>query len=170
MSEQPKTKLFREKSLEAVESPESLNDYLRVTSPGIWLVMAAVITLLVGGIMWGIFGHIRTTAEFAVSVGPEKSICYVTYESIDKVLKRGIVNVEGEDYPLKTNEQLSISFVSDETSPRVLLNGKLNVGDPVIEVPVITDLPEGYYTGEVVTEDLQPISLLLQRGEDTRVQ
>ena len=49
MSEQPKTKLFREKSLEAVESPESLNDYLRVTSPGIWLVMASVIVLLIGG-------------------------------------------------------------------------------------------------------------------------
>ena len=44
----------------------------------------------------------------------------------------------------------------------MLLSGKLNIGDPVIEVPVIIDLPEGYYTGEVVTEDLQPISLLLQ--------
>ena len=69
MSEQqPKVQLFREKSLEAVESPESLNDYLRVTSPGIWLVMAVVIILLVGGILWGIFGHIRTTEAFAVSV------------------------------------------------------------------------------------------------------
>ena len=34
--------LFREKSLEAIESPESLNDYLRVTSPQVWLVLAAV--------------------------------------------------------------------------------------------------------------------------------
>ena len=162
MSEQPKTKLFREKSLESVESPESLNDYLRVTSPGIWLVMAVVIMLLVGGIMWGIFGHIRTTAEFAVSVNPEKSICYVTYDVVDKVLNRGVINVEGSDYPLKTNEDLNVTIVSDETPPRVLLIGKLNMGDPVVEVPVIIDLPEGYYTGEVVTEDLQPISLLLQ--------
>ena len=163
MSEQqPKVKLFREKSLEAVESPESLNDYLRVTSPGIWLVMAAVIMLLVGGILWGIFGHIRTTAEFAISVGPEKSVCYVTYESIDKVLTRGVINVEGADYPLRTDDELSVSFVSDETPPRVLLSGKLNMGDPVVEVPVIIDLPEGYYTGEVVMEDLKPISLLLQ--------
>ena len=38
MSEKPKVKLFREKSLEAVESPESLNDYLRVTSPGFSLI------------------------------------------------------------------------------------------------------------------------------------
>ena len=38
----------------------------------------------------------------------------------------------------------------------------MNIGDPVFPVPVITDLDDGYYTGEVVTEDLQPISLLLQ--------
>ena len=163
MSEQqPKVKLFREKSLEAVESPESLNDYLRVTSPRVWLVMAAVIALLIGGILWGIFGHIRTTAEFAVDVGPEKSVCYVTYESIGKVLTRGVINIEGTDYPLVTNDDLSVDFVSDETPPRVLLLGKLSIGDPVIAVRVMTDLPEGVYQGEVVTEDLRPVSLLLQ--------
>ena len=161
MSEQPKTKLFREKSLEAVESPESLNDYLRVTSPGVWLVMAAVITLLVGAILWGIFGHIRTTASFAVFVGPEESVCYVSYDVVDKVLSRGVIRVEGEDFPLKTDAEFNVAIVSEETPTRVLLNGNLSMGDPVVEVPVITDLPEGYYTGEVVTEDLQPISLLL---------
>mgnify|MGYP007056258072 CR=1 FL=1 len=41
--EQGKVKLFRERSLEAIESPESLNDYLKVTSAGVWLVMGAVI-------------------------------------------------------------------------------------------------------------------------------
>ena len=45
-----KANLFREKSLETIESPESLNDYLRVTSPGVWIILAAVIALLVGGI------------------------------------------------------------------------------------------------------------------------
>ena len=162
MSEQPKTKLFREKSLEAVESPESLNDYLRVTSPGIWLVMASVIVLLIGGILWGIFGHIRTTADFAVAVTPEKSVCYVTYDAIDKVMARGVIRVQGTDYPLRTDVECEMDFIGEDISPRVLLAGDLKIGDLVIQVPVITDLDEGYYTGEVVTEDLQPISLLLQ--------
>ena len=162
MSEQPKAKLFREKSLEAVESPESLNDYLRVTSPGVWLVMASVVVLLTGGILWGIFGHIRTTANFAVAVTQEKSVCYVTYGEIDKVMGRGVINIQGVDYPLRTDVDIPLEFISDSTSPRILLAGGLNIGDPVFQVPVITDLDEGYYTGEVVTEDLQPISLLLQ--------
>ena len=161
MSDSPKTKLFREKSLEAVESPESLNDYLRVTSPGIWIVMAAVITLLVGFILWGIFGHIRTTAEVAVQISPEKNVCYVSLDIIDKVTKRGVVNVEGEDFPI-IGEEFDLTFISDETPARILLLGKLSKGDLIAEVSIMTDLAEGFYSGEVITEDLKPISLLFQ--------
>ena len=162
MSEQQKPKLFREKSLEAIESPESLNDYLRVTSPGVWLVMATVIVLLAGGILWGVFGHIRTTAQFAVAVTGGKSVCYVPIEAANKVLARGVIRVEGVDYPMNTDADNSIYMITEDISPRVLLSGGLRIGDMVIPVPVITDLEDGYYTGEVVTEDLKPISLLLQ--------
>ena len=41
MAEQP---IFREKSLKRITSPEELSDYLRVTSPSVWLVLAAVIS------------------------------------------------------------------------------------------------------------------------------
>jgi hypothetical protein len=150
MSEKPKVKLFREKSLEAVESPESLNDYLRVTSPGVWLIMSAVIALLVGGILWSIFGHIRTTADFAVAVTKEKSVCYVTYDAIDKVLARGVINIEGADYPLKMNADYERGYITDDTSPRILLAGNLKTGDRGDIAPVITALAEGDYTGEVV--------------------
>ena len=50
--------MFREKNLERLESPEKLNDYLRVTSPGVWLVMATIIVLLAGVCIWGVLGRI----------------------------------------------------------------------------------------------------------------
>ena len=40
-TEEKKQGIFREKSLEAVENPEQLNDYLKVTSPGVWIVLGA---------------------------------------------------------------------------------------------------------------------------------
>mgnify|MGYP007122110349 CR=1 FL=1 len=43
-----KNSIFRKKSLDRIESPEQLNDYIRVTSPGIWIFLAAAIVLLVG--------------------------------------------------------------------------------------------------------------------------
>ena len=38
--------IFREKSIKRISSPEELNKYLRVTNPGIWAVLLAVIVLL----------------------------------------------------------------------------------------------------------------------------
>ena len=39
--------LFRKKSMEKITSPENLNDYIRVASPGVWMTLCAVILLSV---------------------------------------------------------------------------------------------------------------------------
>ncbi len=161
-TEQPKVKLFREKSVEAMESPESLNDYLRVTSPGVWLILATVIVLLIGAIIWGVFGHIRTTATVAVTVTEGKGICYVPYMEANGIMAQGVVAVNGTEYPLDTDAECDLIILEDSTSIRVLKAGGLSAGDPVVLVPVDTDLENGVYSGTAVTEDLHPISLLLQ--------
>ena len=51
--------IFREKSMERVSSPEQLNDYIRVTTPSVWLVLAAIILLLVGMLAWSVFGTVE---------------------------------------------------------------------------------------------------------------
>ena len=55
--------IFRKKSLDRISSPEQLNDYIRVANPGIWMILAAVIILLAGVCVWGIFGHLDTKTE-----------------------------------------------------------------------------------------------------------
>lgn len=63
--------IFREKSLERVSSPEELNDYIRVTTPSVWIVLAATVALLLGMLTWSIFGRVEvhnddgTTEEIA---------------------------------------------------------------------------------------------------------
>lgn len=44
--------LFRKKSMERISSPEELHDYMRVTSPRLWMILAAVVLLLVGFIVY----------------------------------------------------------------------------------------------------------------------
>lgn len=53
--------LFRKKSIDRVSSPEQLNDYIRVTTPSVWLVLLAVILLLIGMLIWSIFGQVTVT-------------------------------------------------------------------------------------------------------------
>ena len=52
--------IFREKSIARVSSPEELNDYIRVTTPSVWLVLIALVVLLVGMLVWSIFGTVKT--------------------------------------------------------------------------------------------------------------
>lgn len=47
MAEQ-NSKIFRQKSLDSINSTEQLTDYLRVTNPGVWTILAAVVILLTG--------------------------------------------------------------------------------------------------------------------------
>ena len=53
------SELFRKKSMDRVSSPEQLNDYIRVTSLGLWLVLAAVVILLAGMLAWSILGTVE---------------------------------------------------------------------------------------------------------------
>ena len=57
------SELFRKKSIERVTSPEQLNDYIRVSNPGVWMVLAAVVILLAGVCVWGVFGRLDTKKQ-----------------------------------------------------------------------------------------------------------
>ncbi len=63
MSAENKNSLFREKSIEQASSPESLNDYIRVTTPPVWLVLLALVVLLAGIIVWSIVGTLEVHDE-----------------------------------------------------------------------------------------------------------
>ncbi len=55
--------IFRKKSLERVTSPEQLNDYIKVTTPSVWVILAATLILIAGTLIWAVFGKIRVNTE-----------------------------------------------------------------------------------------------------------
>ena len=162
MDGEKKTSLFREKSLEAIESPESLNDYLRVTSPGVWLVMGAVIALLAGLIIWGIFGRIDTKQSMAVVCEDGQAVCYVPFDKLEAVMNAGSVTVNGVAYEFSTDQDVSVNVVTEDMSAYIRVAGNLLPGDMTVQVPVESLTEDGIYTGVAVTESLMPFSLLFQ--------
>ena len=63
MAQQKPEGIFRPRSLERISSPEQLNDYIRVTTPGVWLVLAALVVLLAGMLAWSILGTVSVQNE-----------------------------------------------------------------------------------------------------------
>ena len=55
--------IFREKSIQKVQSPDNLNEYIRVSNPGIWILMVSIAFLLVGLCIWGCFGQLHTQVQ-----------------------------------------------------------------------------------------------------------
>ena len=55
--------IFRQKNIDKVSSPEKLDDYIRVTTPSVWITLAAIVVLLAGVIVWGIFGELTVHNE-----------------------------------------------------------------------------------------------------------
>ena len=99
--EEKKFILFREKSIELIESPEALNDYLQVTSPGVWIVLASIVFLLIGACIWGVFGHIDSTMKTAIVSDGTETICLVPQEALESVISNRIVTVEDIDFELQ---------------------------------------------------------------------
>lgn len=55
--------IFRQESIDKVSSPEKLDDYIRVTTPSVWITLIAIILLLTGALVWGIFGEVTIHNE-----------------------------------------------------------------------------------------------------------
>ena len=49
--------IFRQKSLDRIKSPESLTDYIQVSNPSVWIIVAAFAVLAAGAFVWFVIGH-----------------------------------------------------------------------------------------------------------------
>ena len=62
------SKLFRKESLERFSSPEALHDYLRVTSPRMWMVLTAVLLLTAGFVFYASSATMEETLPVQVRI------------------------------------------------------------------------------------------------------
>lgn len=53
-----KPNLFRKKALDRISAPDQLTDYLRVPQPLMWLLLAAILVLLLGLMIWSFAGTV----------------------------------------------------------------------------------------------------------------
>ena len=141
MSANEQPAVFRKKTLDRISSPEDLTDYLKVTNPGVWVVLAAVIVLLCGIFVWSCVGTLETKEKASVIVEDHSAIVVLTDS---KVLKEGM--------PLRVStEEVTIASVYSDEYGRLV--GKAEIA-----------LPDGTYEGTVITDQTHPIDFLTKAG------
>ena len=131
--------VFRRKTLDNISSPEQMTDYLRVTNPGIWAILAAVLLLLAGIFAWAMTGTLETKAEVKVVVAGHAA----------QVISLGPAAL-AEGMPLRVSgQEYRIASADPDEYGRFVGTAEVT-------------LPDGTYDGTVVTETVHPISFLLE--------
>lgn len=130
--------VFRKETLERISSPEQLTDYLKITNPGVWVILSAVILLLAGLFAWSMIGTLETTATVKVIVSNDTA--QIVPIDTDIITEGMVFRVNSEEYTvaLAENDDLGRYF------------GMASV-----------DLPDGIYDGTIVVDQVHPIDFLL---------
>lgn len=153
-------KLFREKSLKRISSPEELNDYLKVTTPGVWVLLGSVIILLVGALVWSVFGTMNTEINTVAinTIGNEIRI-YIKESNISEVEVGQTVKINDTEYTIDRIEKDPIS-IGSEFPDYVLHVGNLQIGEWVYRAIIDADIEPGVYDARIVVESIKPLSLI----------
>lgn len=132
--------LFRKESMERIQSPEQLNDYMRVTNPAIWVVLAAVILLLAGVLIWGASARIDSIATGTAQVEDGMMVLFFDDAEQAKKVKVGMEIMIGDSSAV-------IGSVGTADNGSVFAVAQ-------------TDLADGSYPARVVYRSTQVLQLL----------
>ena len=66
--------IFRKSSLESISSPEQLNDYIKVTNPGVIAILAGLVAIILSVGAFAIFGTISDTVQVKGIVFPQNGV------------------------------------------------------------------------------------------------
>ena len=161
--EKKEEKIFREKSIEQLSAPEQLNTYLKVTGPGVWVVMIGLIVLLIGLVVWGAIGNISSTLAAPAQVISGKAYCYVLQEDLEHSDNSVKIAIGDVAYTVVLEDSKTVTL---DTSLNVGLyrSGYLSAGKTAVVLEGDVSLNDGIYQAIVTTETLKPISLLFAKN------
>lgn len=129
--------IFRGKSIQKVQSPDNLNEYIRVSNPGIWILMVSIVFLLLGLCIWGCFGQLRTVVQ-------GQAVC-----------ENGVVSCILPDDNAAGVQPGMTAELGGQTGTVTQVSGN------VCTIETEESLADGTYTAEILVEAIHPISFLL---------
>ena len=149
-------KIFRKKSIDRMSSPEQLNDYIKVTNPGVWMALAAIVILLVGVCVWGVFGTLETKLSVAAVSRDGQTVLYVKEDDLSAVKENTSVYIGDETYKVTSVSAQPVA-VTEEISEYARRTGNLSLGEWVYLVQIDKTLPDGVYTAQFVIDSVSPL-------------
>ncbi|MCR5626410.1 MAG: hypothetical protein K6F99_03735 [Lachnospiraceae bacterium] len=151
--------LFRKKSLDRIKSPEHLNDYIRVATPGAWITIIVIALLLLGVLVWAGFGSVASYKDTVITSDEEGLYCYIPEEDIDEIKEGLEVDADGKKLTVNSIEK-EPGMAVNEMGEYALHIAGYEPGDWVYSILLDGDLEEGTYAAKIKVYTESPISFL----------
>lgn len=120
-----------------LSSPEQLNDYLRVTNPRIWVLLAAVILLVCGLLAWSTVATIESYATGTATADAGELVVVFDDSVQAQHVQAGMMLDVGDT-------QAEILTVGTDSNGNVVASSHANIPDGAYDVRV------GYKTTQVI--------------------
>ena len=149
---------MEEKKLRKVDSPEQLNQYIRLSNPGVWILLIAIVVLLIGVCAWGFFGKIDTKITTVAISSDYNSYVYIKEADLEKVKNGMNVEIVNNENKYEIIEiETTPEKVTDELSEYARHLGNFQIGEWVYKCRLNKNLKEGTYGANIVVESIAPM-------------
>ena len=145
-------RVFREKSLDRIKSPDDMRDYMHISSPRLWMVLSAILALLIGFVIFAIAARVENTVSGQAQV--------ITFSDTEEPITTIVMELPAETKDMvdvgmefRINGQIGVVSLVYSDQNATFAAAKLN--DPTIL------LKDGIYDAEIVLERISPLSFLV---------
>lgn len=156
--------IFRDKSIERISSPEQLNDYIRLSNPGVWFILASILVILTGACIFAVFGHIDSSVPAVGIAKNGKMVCLVKKEYGDRFTGEMKLKIDDNEYNVSLRDSKPAT-VWDTTDPYALFIGDMQPGEWIYEIDVDGTFTDGSYEASLITEEISPFSFIFDNEQ-----
>lgn len=153
--------IFRKESVEQMKTPDDLKQCIKVASPGMFLMLAAILIFMVGGVAWSLLARLETKVDAAVEIKGDEAICYISED--DPVSEGMKIRIENCDYVLGEHSEKLVKLRVDDRNAEDILHVMNMDSDGwynIYEIAGFENIEDGIYKGEVIIDSVSPFSFL----------
>ena len=152
---------MEDRKFKKVDSPEQLNQYIRLSNPGVWVILLSITVLLVGVCIWGCFGKIDTKVNTVLISDNYNSYIYVKESDIEKIKEKMQVEIKNSDNSYKIIEiEESPEKVTNDMNEYARHLGNFQIGEWVYKCRIDGRVKEGAYGADIIVESIAPMTFV----------
>ena len=132
------------KALDRLQSPDDLDKYLRMTTPGIWVSIIACVAILLGIIAWAVFGSVSDHITKKGGAGVDGIVCFVDTDTALRIKPGDFAYVDGNLETVLYVEEWATDVDNYKSEGLTDLEIRQLAGDVKMVHPVIISDSEHY--------------------------